>query len=156
MTRDEGVRALGLCPTAPPDTVLDEYRRRSLRLKKKILDARSPERRDHYRDLLRDLIAVRDAALGETRRRRRQRPVGLSPSLLMGRLDRVEVCAVDAAAAKRFFGLPPDASHDKIEFAYDQDRRVLLREYARAPSVEAMQALRRARNKLRTLRNFAI
>ncbi|MGQ0613263.1 MAG: hypothetical protein ACT4PV_05960 [Planctomycetaceae bacterium] len=157
MQRDQGIRLLGLKPGARTEEVLRAYRGQSEVLKRRILRARWPEEKEAYRDALRRLVSSRDVALG--------RPpggaggkerLGVSGSRLVARLEGLALSGLDGGGARSFLGLEPNAARGAILEAYDRGRRALLRRYSAAKTREEMLAARRARAKLRTVRNFAL
>jgi curved DNA-binding protein CbpA len=156
MDREHGLRNLGLPPDAGPGEVRRAYRKQCLPLKTQLLTAPRAWLKDRYREQLRELVQARDAALGlPDRTGWRARPL-MSGSLLFRTLVRTQAGDLDDRDARRFLGVPPAADREEVMNAYRLRARALVRCLANAKSDEEMRAIRRARAKLRTIRNFAL
>jgi hypothetical protein len=148
---------LGLPVGAGPEEVREAYASLSRPLKAMILSATSAATKERHRASLRDLVRSRDLALGirppegwrAGRYGERSRPV-------LARLEVTPTAGLDAIRARAFFGLKPNASAEEVERAYEERKRALIRRFAVARDDAELQAARRARNKLKTIRNFAL
>jgi hypothetical protein len=157
MDREQGLRTLGLPADAGPGAIRRAYRRQCLPLKTQLLTAPRVALKDRYRDELRALVLARDAALGLPDRAgwRRDRPP-VPGARIFGALARTQAGELDDRGARVFLGLSPAAGPDEIIAAYRVRARALVRCLANARDDAEMQAIRRARAKLRTIRNFAL
>ncbi|MHC4548653.1 MAG: hypothetical protein ACYTEZ_07730 [Planctomycetota bacterium] len=157
MDQHEGMRFLGLGPGAGADEVKRAYRSRCLALKTQILCAHRALLKDQYREELRALVTAREAALGRAPRRdwAGQR-LGLSGGRLVRKLGRTSTDHLDDRGARAFFGLAPHAGNAQVLDAYLLRKRALIRSFANSHDDDEMADIRRARMKLRTLRNFAL
>jgi hypothetical protein len=156
MDREQGLRNLGLPSDAGPGEVRRAYRRRCLPLKTQLLTAPRAWLKDRYREELRELVQARDAALGRPDRTNWRGRPPLSGSLLYRTLARTEAGELDDRGARQFLGVPPTAGREEVLSAYRLRARALVRCFANARSDDEMRAIRRARAKLRTIRNFAL
>ncbi len=155
LTREQGLRNLGLPTDAGPGEVRRAYRKQALPLKTQLLTAPRVWLKDRYREELRDLVLAREAALGHPDRG------GWSASGLAGRrlfrtLLETRAGDLDDQGARAFLGVPPSGGRAAVMGAYKLRARALVRCLANARSDDEMQAIRRARAKLRTIRNFAL
>ncbi len=155
LTREQGLRNLGLPADAGPGEVRRAYRRQALPLKTQLLTAPRVWLKDRYREELRDLVVARDAALGRPDRTGWRAP-GLAGHRLFRTLAETEAGELDDRGARAFLGVPPAAGRDLVLDAYRVRARALVRCLANARSDDEMLAIRRARAKLRTIRNFAL
>ena len=148
---------LGLPVGAGPEEVREAYASLSRPLKAMILSSTSAATKERHRASLRELVRCRDQALGipapddwrAGRYGERSRPI-------LARLEVTQTAELDAIRARAFFGLKPNASAEEVECAYEERKRALIRRFAVARDDAELQAARRARNKLKTIRNFAI
>jgi len=155
MDREQGLRNLGLPDEAGPRDVQRAYRRHALPLKTQLLTAPRVTLKDRYRAELRELVLARDAALGLPDRATWRAP-GLSGRRVFTALATTPAADLDDRGARSFLGVGPDAGHDEIMAAYRLRARALVRCLANANSDDELRAIRRARAKLRTIRNFAL
>lgn len=155
LTREQGLRDLGLPAHAGPGEVRRAYRRLALPLKTQLLTAPRVWLKDRYREQLRDLVLARDAALGLPDRPGWRAP-GLAGRRLFKTLTTTDAGDLDDRGARAFLGVPPAGGRDVVMNAYKLRSRALVRCFANAASDDEMQAIRRARAKLRTIRNFAL
>jgi hypothetical protein len=157
MNRNSGLRMLGLPERASERDIERTYRSRVLPVKQHILGARRAVDVTHHRDELRRLVAARDAAIGrEPRSDWRGEHLGVSATRLLDLLDRTNVSSLDRRVACAFFKLPAGATRKDVIAAYAARKRALIRQFANAREDEELSAIRRARSKLRTIRNFAL
>jgi hypothetical protein len=157
MTRDEGLRLLGLARGATKAEIHEAYHYRASALKTRILNAEHTVLVDQHREGLRQLIRARDAALGLPERRTwTVEPLGMSGRRLMRKLTSTPMDKLDDRGARAFLGLSPQAPEDQVLDAYQLRRRALIRSFVTAPDDEQLAQVRRARMKLRTIRNFAL
>ncbi len=131
------------------------YRKQALPLKTQLLTAPRVWLKDRYREELRCLVLARDAALGRPERPGWRAP-GLAGQRLFRTLARTDAGELDDRGARAFLGVPPTGGRDLVMGAYKLRARALVRCFANAASDDEMQAIRRARAKLRTIRNFAL
>jgi len=155
LTREQGLSQLGLPPDAGAVKVQRAYRRQALPLKTQIMTAPRAWLKDRYREELRDLVLARDAALGLPDRPGWRAP-GLAGRRLFKTLATTDALDLDDKGARAFLGVPPNGGRDLVMGAYRLRARALVRCYANAATDDEMQAIRRARAKLRTIRNFAL
>jgi len=157
LTRQQGLDQLGLPPDAGPAQIQRAYRRQALPLKTQLMTAPRVWLKDRYREELRDLVLAREAALGHPDRPgwRGDLP-GPDRQRFLVRLELTEAGDLDDRGARAFLGLAPAAGRDEVMKAYRLRSRVLVRCYAAAVTDDEMRAIRRARAKLRTIRNFAL
>ena len=157
VNRDNGLRVLGLGDQAGIREIERAYKTRARAVKTLLLGARRAADKDRYRSSLRELVRGRDAALGLVPRRDwHAERVALRGARLLDMLRRALVERLHAGAARGFFGLPPIASRAAVLDAYRLHSRALVRAFANARSDDELVAVRRARGKLRTIRNFAL
>jgi hypothetical protein len=157
MTRDEGLRLLGLAGGAGSTDIQQAYHYRASALKTQILNAERTVLLDQHREGLRQLVRARDAALGlPARRTWTVEPLGMSGQRLMRKLTSTPMDKLDDRGARAFLGLPPQAQDDQVRDAYQLRRRALIRSFVTAHDDEELAHVRRARMKLRTIRNFAL
>jgi hypothetical protein len=157
MDRDEGLRLLGLAGGAGNAEIDQAYRHRALALKTQILCAERAVLKDQHRESLRQLVLARDAALGRPPRTSwAMEPLGLSGRRLMRKLSRTEMDKLDDRGARAFLGLSSQAQSTEVRDAYELRRRALIRTFVNAHDDEELAHARRARMKLRTIRNFAL
>ncbi|HEX5136311.1 MAG TPA: hypothetical protein VFY93_05015 [Planctomycetota bacterium] len=157
MTRDQALGHLGLPPDAGPAQVRRAYRRQALPLKTQIMTAPRVWLKDRYREDLRDLVLARDAALGlPDRAGWRGALPGPDRQRFLVKLELAAAGDLDDRGARAFLGLAAAAGRDEVMQAYRLRSRVLVRCYAAAMTDDEMRAIRRARAKLRTIRNFAL
>jgi hypothetical protein len=155
--KDQGLRVLGVSPKAGTLEIERAYKTRSRAVKTLLLGAVRAAEKERYRFSLRELVRGRDVALGRRPRDQWQAdPLGVSARRLIDLLHRTEVKRLDPARARAFFGLSPLASRAAVMDTYRIHARALVRAFANADSDEALHAVRRARGKLRTIRNFAL
>jgi len=157
MDHDEGLRLLGLARGAAADEIHEAYRYRATVLKTRILNAERTVLLDQHRESLRQLVLARDAALGlPARRTWKAEPLGMSGQRLMRKLTKTQMDKLDDRGARAFLGLSPQAENDQVRDAYQLRRRALIRTFVTAHDDEELAHVRRARMKLRTIRNFAL
>jgi hypothetical protein len=157
MDRDEGLRLLGLAGGAASTDINQAYRDRASALKTQILNAEHTVLLDQHRESLRQLVLARDAALGlPPRRNWAVEPLGMSGLRLMRKLTGTPMDSLDDRGARAFLGLSPQAQRDQVQAAYQLRRRALIRTFVSADDDEELAHVRRARMKLRTIRNFAL
>jgi len=157
MTRDEGLRLLGLARGVTADEIHEAYHYRAATLKTRILNAEHTVLVDQHREGLRQLVRARDAALGlPARRAWTVEPLGMSGQRLMRKLTNTPMDNLDDRGARAFLGLSPQAQDDQVRDAYQLRRRALIRSFVTAHDDEELAHVRRARMKLRTIRNFAL
>ena len=155
LSREQGLRDLGLPADAGPGEVRRAYRRQALPLKTQLLTAPRVWLKDRYREELRDLVLARDAALGLPDRSG-WKASGLAGRRLFRTLVETRAGELDDRGARAFLGVPASGGRDVVMGAYKVRARALVRCLANAKSDDEMQAIRRARAKLRTIRNFAL
>ena len=80
----------------------------------------------------------------------------MSGRRLMRKLIRTQMDTLDDRGARAFLGLSPQAQNDQVRDAYQLRKRVLIRTFVTAHDDEELAHVRRARMKLRTIRNFAL
>jgi len=157
MDRDEGLRLLGLAADAGTAEIHQAYSYRSSALKGRILSAERAVLKDQHRATLRQLVLARDAALGlPPRRAWTVEPLGLSGQRLMRKLINTQMDKLDDRGARAFLGLSPQAQNAQVRDAYQLRKRALIRTFVTAHDDEELAHARRARMKLRTIRNFAL
>jgi hypothetical protein len=157
MDRDQGLRLLGLAAGAGSAEIHQAYGYRSSALKNQILCAERAVLKDQHRESLRQLVMARDAALGlPPRRSWASEPLPMSGKRLMRKLIRTQMDSLDDRGARAFLGLSPQAQNDQVRDAYQLRKRVLIRTFVTAHDDEELAHVRRARMKLRTIRNFAL
>jgi hypothetical protein len=157
LTREQALGQLGLPPDAGPVQVHRAYRRQSLPLKTQLMTAPRVFLKDRYRAELRELVLARDAALGLPDRTSWTGALpGPEGHRFLTRLARTDAGDLDDQGARAFLGLPAAAGRGEVLQAYRLRARVLVRCFAAAGTEEEMRAIRRARAKLRTIRNFAL
>lgn len=157
LNREQGLRNLGLPTDAGPGEVRRAYRRQCLPLKTQLLTAPRVWLKNRYRDELRQLVLARDAALGlPDRPGWRGKLPGPAGRRLFQNLVLTDAGELDDRGARAFLGLMPVADRVEVLNAYRIRSRALVRCLANAASDDEMQAIRRARAKLRTIRNFAL
>jgi hypothetical protein len=157
MDRDEGLRLLGLAGGAGSNDVQQAYHYRASALKTQILNAEHTALLDQHRESLRQLVLARDAALGRPERKNwAVEPLGMSGRRLMRKLIGTQMDNLDDRGARAFLGLSPQAQNAQVRDAYQLRRRVLIRTFVTAHDDEELAHARRARMKLRTIRNFAL
>jgi len=148
---------LGLPVGAGPEEIRAAYASLSRPLKAMILSSTNATTKERHRSALRELVRCRDLALGirapddwrAGRYGERSRPI-------LARLEVTQTTGLDAIRARAFFGLAPNAAIEDVERAYEERKRALIRRFAGARDDAELQAARRARTKLKTIRNFAL
>jgi hypothetical protein len=157
MDRDEGLRLLGLAGGAGSAEVHQAYRYRAAALKTRILNAEHTVLLDQHRESLRQMVLARDAALGlPPRRSWAAEPLGMSGRRLMRKLINTQMDKLDDRGPRALLGLSPPAQNAQVRDAYQLRRRALIRKFVSAHDDEELAHVRRARMKLRTIRNFAL
>jgi len=157
MDRDEGLRLLGLARGVTDAEIHEAYRYRASTLKTRILNAEHTVLLDQHRESLRQLVRARDAALGlSVRRTWTMEPLGMSGRRLIRKLTGTQMDNLDDRGARAFLGLSPQAEDTQVRDAYQLRRRALIRTFVTAHDDEQLAHVRRARMKLRTIRNFAL
>jgi hypothetical protein len=157
LTREQAFGHLGLPPDSGPAQIRRAYRRQALPLKTQIMTAQRVWLKDRYREELRDLVLARDTALGLPDRRGWHGDLpGPDGHRFLSRLARTEAGDLDDRGARAFLGVAPAAGRGEVMQAYRLGARALVRCYAAAATDDEMRAIRRARAKLRTIRNFAL
>jgi hypothetical protein len=157
LTREQALGHLGLPADAGPVRIRRAYRRQALPLKTQLMTAPRVWLKNRYREELRDLVLARDAALGAPRRDGWHGDLpGPERHRFLSKLVRTEAGELDDQGARAFLGLAPAAGRGEVMQAYRLRSRVLVRCYAAAATDDEMRAIRRARAKLRTIRNFAL
>ena len=157
MDRDEGLRLLGLDGSSRDAEIHRAYTYRSSTLKGRILCAERAVLKDQHRETLRRLVLARDAALGlPPRRAWTAEPLPLSGRRLMRKLVNTQMDQLDDRGARAFLGLSAQAPNAQVRDAYQLRRRALIRTFVAAHDDEELAHARRARMKLRTIRNFAL
>ena len=159
MEQERALAVFGLGPDAGPQEVEKAYAVRSRVLKRRIVQAGSVDDRNHNRRLLRDLVEIRDIALGpeaaaELHARReglkRQRDADWwQPSL------GVPGDIADRRAALQFLGLGPFATAGQIEGVFHRRSRMLKARIAKAPTQGEMQQYREALRRLNDIFHLA-
>jgi hypothetical protein len=155
LTREQALGRLGLPAESGPGEVRRAYRRQALPLKTQLLTAPRVWLKDRYRSDLRDLVLARDVALGLPDRTG-WRGAGLAGQRLFRTLVDTHAGELDDRGARAFLGVPAAGGRDVVLQAYRVRARALVRCLANAASDDEMRAIRRARAKLRTIRNFAL
>ena len=157
MTQQEGLRSLGLDNGATATEIALAYRSRSLPLKTQILSAPRAMLKERYRDDLRDLVTARQAALGRKLAEGWTGPaIGINAERLGDALSAIPADGLNAEKARAFLGLPKRATKAQVLAAYSIRARALIRRFAAASDDYELATVRRARLKLRTVRNFAL
>ena len=157
MDRDAGMRALGLEPGAGKKLIQRAYKARSRALKGQILSAAHTDEIRRGRRQLRELVCTREIAMGhEPPREWQGGRLGLSGSRLVERLSDAHARDLDRRSARVFFDVPLNAKSKQVKNAYRLHSRALVRSYVRASDDAELKRIRRARAKLRTIRNYAI
>jgi len=157
MDRDEGLRLLGLAADAGSAEIHQAYSYRSSATKDRILCAERAVLKDEHCETLRQLVLARDAALGlPPRQAWTAEPLGLSGQRLMRKIINTQMDQLDDQGARAFLGLSPQAQNAQVRDAYQLRRRALIRTFVAAHDDEELAHARRARMKLRTIRNFAL
>jgi hypothetical protein len=148
---------LGLSATATADSVEATYVRRSKVLKRRLVEAGTVEERERVRSELKNLVYLRDIALGpeaaaayrEERQRRKERREQnkdwWSPST--GIPERIQT----RESALVFFGLGSDASTEEIRHGFFQRSRALKREIAHAQTDADLQFFQNTLRRLNEL-----
>lgn len=157
MDLQTSLQELGLSPRAGAAEIEQAYKSRSRALKTLILGASRTDLKEQRRAELRRLVVSKAVALGRTPPddwSGEQLPV--STKRLLHRLERMPTPNLNRINARAFFGLTPDAPAAKVRRMYDNYKRVLIRRFAAAHDDVELNQIRRARRKLRTIRNFAI
>jgi len=148
---------LGLPTDARPAEIENAYKARSRTLKRLILSTERAGLKEERRDELRRLVVCRATALGQSQPRDwHQHRYRISAPRLMRRLSKLSVNSLAPVRALAFFGLPPEASRETTLRVYEVHKRALIRRLAIAETDPELTAVRRARRKLRTIRNFAL
>ena len=157
MERDEALRLLGLAGGDGATEIHRAYAYRSSALKPRILCAERAVFKDQHRESLRQLVLARDAALGlPARRAWTAEPLGLSGRRLVRKLTSTEMDNLDDQGARAFLGVSSQAQNAQVRDAYQLRRRALIRTFVSAHDDDELAHVRRARMKLRTIRNFAL
>jgi hypothetical protein len=157
LTREQGLSRLGLPADAGPKEVRRAYRRQALPLKTQLMTAPRVWLKDRYRAELRELVLAREVALGlPDRPDWHGETPGPDGNGFLSRLASTDAGELDDKGARVFLGLAPAAGRGEVMQAYRLGARALVRCYAAAVTDEEMRAIRRARAKLRTIRNFAL
>jgi len=157
MNRSTALRLLGVSGKAPAAEIQSIYKQRVTPIKAELLAATRAADVARNRDELRQLVAARDIALGKKPRDdwSGQR-LSISSGRLIGLLQRTSVDVLDKKVACAFFKLSDQANALEIQEAYGLRMRALIRRFACATEDSEMRTIRRARSKLRTIRNFAL
>ncbi|MHC4956941.1 MAG: hypothetical protein ACYTGN_01100 [Planctomycetota bacterium] len=156
MTFEMSLQELGLAAPASPTQIERAYKTRSRALKTLILGSTRIELKEQHRDELRRLVVSRAIALGRTPPRDwHAERFRISSSRLLKRLKSVESFGMTRERALAFFGLPKDVERERVERIYRAQQRALIKRFVRATDDVELDAIRRARRKLRTIRNFA-
>ena len=157
MDLPQSLEELGVPPKAAVDEIERAYRMRSRALKTLLLGSDRCTLKDQRRHELRRLVVSRAVALG--------RPLppqwegdrlNVSATRLRHRLERLPLANLNRVNALAFFGLTPDAKPRTAREIYQGYQRALVRAFAKAHDDAEMEEIRRARRKLRTIRNFAV
>lgn len=156
MDRDHALTLLGLPADASAREVELAYKTRSRALKLQVLGAPRSDVKDRNLEALRRLVHARDAALGRNGDRGGRRLVGISGRRLVQMMRETKAALLDREQARAFFELPADAPNEEVLEAYRVRSRALVQRFALAHDDEEMANIRRARSKLRTIRNFAL
>lgn len=160
MDRAVARRFLGVAPDAPAADVLAAYGRRSRRLKRGLVEARSVEARDRAQRALRNLVLLRDLALGpgdaaELRRlRAASRPVLVDDWWRPE--DGVPMAVPDRAAALRWIGVGPDAGPATVRRVLDARARQIKMRIAQAPTAYDLRLWQQTLEDLRRLAGLAL
>lgn len=157
MDQQTSLKELGLGPEASPEEIERSYKTRSRALKSLILSSRRAELKEQHRDELRHLVLCRATALGEP-------PPGdwhadqfrISSTRLLARLRETGLHDLNRRTAREFLGVPAKAKRKQVMRSYREHQRALIRRFARARDDSELAVIRRARGKLRTIRNFAL
>jgi hypothetical protein len=154
MDRDGALAWLGLPANAIPDEIEAEYRRHSQPLKRLLVEAKSLAQREHWRDELKRMILIRDAALGEeqARVRRRTRRAKRVADWWDPDMD-VPADIRDRRSAAQFFG---KGTPDAIQRIFYQRSRQLKRRVAHAKSDERIGFYQEALRRLNHLLHLAL
>jgi hypothetical protein len=156
MTFETSLQELGLSAPASPTQIERAYKTRSRALKTLILGSTRIALKEQHRDELRRLVVCRAVALGRTPPRDWQAErFRISSTRLLQRLKDVESFGMTREKALAFFGLPSDVERERVERIYRAQQRALIKRFVRATADTELEAIRRARRKLRTIRNFA-
>ena len=148
---------LGLPADARPAEIEKAYKAQSRALKQLILSAGRAGLKEERRVELRRLVVCRATALGQPKPEDwRQRRYRISATRLIQRLSKLSANSLTHVRALGFFGLPPEASRETTLRVYEVHKRALVRRLATAESDAGLTSVRRARRKLRTIRNFAL
>ncbi len=121
-------------------------------LKRKLLDARRAAEMRQYRGQLQLLVAARDTLVG---RPRRDRPME-DPGPWLRRLAKTPILKLDRRSARAFFGLPVYASDAQVLGAYETAARALVRRVTTCTNDEELATVKRARRRLRSIREIAM
>ena len=160
MDQQAALERLDLPAGSRDEEILRVYRARSSLLKDLILSSAKASEKEDYRSNLRFLIQCRDAALGTSGHGAGpgtpRSPDRVAGHPLIESLARMSPIELNRVGARAFLGLPANVAPTRIERAYSAHQRALIRRFARARSDEEMRSIRRARNKLRTIRNLAL
>lgn len=127
---------LGVAHDASPVEVLAAYGRRSRRIKQDVMEAGSLEARDRARRALRDLVVLRDLALGaedaERLRRRRSAERAVLVDDWWRPEDGVPMAVPDRAGALRWLGFAGNPAGPTIRRVVDARARGIKLRIARA------------------------
>jgi hypothetical protein len=138
--------ALGAREDATVDEILGAYSLRSRVLKQQIIRSRDVEERDRVRRLLRDLVSLRDRALGAAEasgyRLQRSNAVRLLRSDDWSLAVGVPEAALDRRAGLAFFGIPSaEATPTRVRQVYRARSGMLKQAIARASDNERLHEL---------------
>ncbi len=152
MERDAGLRVLHVSSRAGRHEVERAYKQECRPLKLRLLHANRPEEVALLRQSIRTLVSACEAVTGNPHLPA-PKPV-ISGRRVLDLLARTSVTRLDGPRARAFFGGLSDA--DAIRGRYREYARALVRKFAHAKDRDEMRAVRKARQKLRTIRNFAL
>jgi len=154
MERDAGLRVLRLSSRAGRHEVERAYKHECRPLKLRLLHANRPEEIALLRQSIKTLVSACEAVTGNPH------PPAPKPKVSARRvldlLEQTSVGHLDAPRACAFFRLKQGADADVVRGAYREYARALVRRFANARDRDEIRELRRARQKLRTIRNFAL
>ncbi len=154
MERDAGLRVLRLSSRAGRNEVERAYKQECRPLKLRLLHANRPEEIALLRQSIRTLVSACEAVTGNPHLPAPKPSV--SGRKVLDLLQRTSVAKLDAARARAFFRLREQPDADAVRAAYRDYARALVRRFANAEDRDEIRTLRRARQKLRTIRNFAL